>query len=59
MVKKYKLCSKYNRLFPETTEYFYRNKMTPSGLRDNCKRCYEEYQREYDKKNKEKIKKKI
>ncbi len=54
-VKDYKLCSKCNRLFPETTEYFHRNKMTLSGLANKCKKCIAEYRKKYREENKEKI----
>ena len=54
-IKDYKLCSKCNRLFPETTEYFHRNKMTLSGLANKCKKCIAENGKKYREENKEKI----
>ena len=57
-VKDYKLCSKCNRLFPETTEYFHRNKMTLSGLANKCKECIAEYRKKNREENKEKIREK-
>lgn len=57
-VKDYKLCSKCNRVFPETTEYFHRNKITLSGLANKCKKCIAEYRKKYREENKEKIREK-
>lgn len=54
-VKNYKLCTQCNRLFPETAEYFHRNKATSSGLANKCKKCTAEYRKENYQRNKEKI----
>jgi len=54
-VKYLKLCSKCNRLFPETPEYFNRKNITRSGLTPHCKKCIRETRKRYYQRNKEKV----
>lgn len=38
-----KTCSKCNKEYPATTEYFYKNKASKDGLHCYCKNCQKEY----------------
>jgi len=49
-----KICTKCGVEYPATTEFFYRDKYKKSGLIGQCKKCKSEYEKEYNKKNKEK-----
>lgn len=47
-----KVCRKYGRELP--TENFYKNHTCKDGIDTICKECKNEYQREWQKKNREK-----
>jgi hypothetical protein len=53
----YKFCSKCNKELPATLEYFNSRPEIPSGLSSNCKECKNSYSKQYQKDNKENIKK--
>lgn len=42
-----KICSKCKTPYPATLEYFYAHKLRKDGLRSECKKCYREIGREY------------
>lgn len=50
-----KTCTKCGETFPATPEYFNRCKHIIEGLRPRCKSCHHEDNREYRKRNREKI----
>ena len=50
-----KHCSKCFEVLPMNSNYFYLRKDKKDGLRDDCKLCRKEYEKEYRTKNKSKI----
>lgn len=48
-----KLCSKCNREYPATEEYFYEHSGMKDGLYSSCKSCYKKYNKKWQKENKE------
>lgn len=50
-----KHCSKCFEVLPMNSNYFYLRKDKKDGLRDDCKLCRKEYEKEYRSKNKSKI----
>lgn len=49
-----KICTKCNKEYPATAEYFYRNSKSTDGLRCECKQCQQkQYAKYYEKKHKE------
>jgi hypothetical protein len=54
---KTKECNKCGKVFPATTEYFYKNRTKKDGLTSSCAECRREYTKKYYEKNKDKIKK--
>lgn len=53
---KTKICIKCSKTLPATSEYFRSRKNNKDGLRNECKKCYNKYAREYKKNNADKIK---
>ena len=51
-----KKCTKCGVVFPLTTEYFYRDSYAKIGFSAHCRSCMAIYIKEYNNKNKEKIK---
>ena len=53
---KTKVCFKCKKELPSTSEYFHYERTTRDNLKSWCIKCVSEYNKEYRKKNKEKIK---
>lgn len=49
-----KTCSFCKEIFPATSEYFYKSKKGKFGLKSRCKKCRDDYNKTYRKKNYEK-----
>ncbi len=52
----YKTCTKCGKELPATTEYFSSRKDSKDGMRDQCKECIKEREKQYREENKEKVK---
>lgn len=50
-----KICTRCNRELPNTNEYFAKTKRGIGGLNSICKKCITDYNKEYYKKNREKL----
>lgn len=48
-------CTKCNKLLPETTEYFYRDKRKKNGLKSLCKECCIKNTRKWQEENRDKF----
>jgi len=54
----FKICTKCKNEYPLTAEYFHKDKTTADGFNRQCKDCINEYQRERENREKEKLKRK-
>lgn len=52
-----KVCTKCKRTLPATLEYFSPDKRRKSGLQARCKRCHNDWKREYNKSHPENVSK--
>lgn len=51
-----KLCTKCNRGYPPTSEYFYKDSKTKDGLNSWCRICHLSHSKKWQKENPEKVK---